>query len=209
MKVFLLLVVLYTSSFAENYIYQDGKVEFLPANRGYVKFGLDTFMNCYLFSNCKKPTYFNDTVLIYPKGLFQIRGNQKNNGYTTYVFLKESIDPNKSINMKSLISKNGIGFDGLKFYNDSKFIPIKNRVTFITTFETTMEGYVLSSFMLMTKNKLVFIDVYLGKKEAKNNMEMHKGFCKQNPKIMDTGAFSVNNSTSMRVVGCKSPISHR
>jgi hypothetical protein len=207
MRVFLLLVILYASSFAENYIYQDGRVEFIPANRSYIKLGLDTFMNCYLYSSCKKPTYFNDTVLIYPKGLFQIRGNQKNNGYATYIFLKESLDPNKSINMKSLISKNGIGFDGLKFYNDNKFVPIKNRVNFIATFETTMKGYVLSSFMLMTKNKFVLIDIYMGQKKATKDMQTYQGLCKQNlNKIMDTGTFSVNGSTYMRVVGCKSPI---
>lgn len=185
--------------------YQSG-VDWLPANRGYIKYGIDTFLNClakYEGKECPKElTFLENSIFVFPKGFFDTKSGS--HGYIHYVLLEKPIDPIKS-RIKYKIDKTDMGFDGFEAYENNQQIFITNQFDIQARYTpiTTDTGYV-RLMQYNNKNPRFTLDIYYGEPQTidselakSSNSKVHTNL----KKILDIENTTVDQDKVLRVIG--------
>lgn len=190
--------------FAESLYYKNGEVVF-AVKQHMIKSAVDTFLQCYMsnkWGECpKKIISYNDTVFIYPKGLFEDQVNI--NSVSNYVFLKSVNNPLK-MNTQYIVNKSALWFDKMEFYENGKLIPINRQFDMLVNYKEIRKNVKLARFTRLGNKGVDFIiDIYYGNKELSDfiNNQTDELYDSKSNMIIDTKAIAANDIYVMRIVG--------
>jgi hypothetical protein len=200
-----LIVVLFpVILLAESLLYKNGEVVF-AAKHHMIKSGIDTFLQCYMSGNWGKCSNdiisYNDTVLIYPNGLFENRVNISS--ISSYVFLQSVNNPLK-MNTQYIVNKSGLWFDKMQFYENEKLIPIDRHFDMLVNYKEFDGNIKLARFTKLGNKGVDFIiDIYYGDKSSTKiiNHKTNEWYGSKSKMIIDTKAIAVDDTYVMRIVG--------
>lgn len=186
---------------AANLTYKTG-VDWLPSDRGYVKSGIDTFLNCFVKYDgkpcAKQIIHFNDSIFIFPMGFFD---KQNTNGAVNYAFLQKPIEAQQS-RIKYKIDATGIRFEGIEVYENNKKVALTNTFDMIGTYKEIAPNTGYLHLIRMDKDIAFTLNVLYGDSKI-IDQEVQKILKKNNTMemILDTENTLVNQDNSLRVIG--------
>lgn len=177
-------------------------VDWLPADRGYVKSGIDTFLNCFVKYDGKPCTkqiiHFNDSIFIFPMGFFD---KQDTNGAVNYAFLQKPIEAQQS-RIRYKIDATGIGFEGIEVYENNKKVALTNTFDMIGTYKEIVPNTGYLHLTRMDKDIAFTINILYGDSKI-IDQEVQKILKKNNTMemILDTGNTLVTQANTLRAIG--------
>jgi hypothetical protein len=190
--------------FSESLRYKNGDIIF-AVKQHMIKSGVDTFLQCYMSGNWGKCSSnivsYDDTVFIYPKGLFENRFNI--DSISSYAFLQSVNNPLK-INSQYVVNTSGFWFDKMQFYENGKLIPIDRHFDMLVNYKELNSNIKLARFTKIGNKGVDFvIDIYFGDKKISNliNNQTNELYGSKSQMIIDTKAVTANDIYVMRIVG--------
>ena len=186
---------------AANLTYKTG-VDWLPSDRGYVKSGIDTFLNCFVKYDgkpcAKQIIHFNDSIFIFPMGFFD---KQSTNAAVNYAFLQKPIEAEKS-RIRYKINSTGVGFEGIEVYENNKKVALTNTFDMIGTYKEIAPNTGYLHLIRIDKDVAFTINIFYGDSKI-IDQEVQKILKKSNTMemILNTENTSVSQDNSLRVIG--------